>query len=327
MEEAALCGVAVTGIMLGVPLYHSIGNCRQGRVMSVHLFRWWLVCAVMIALGLVMAILFGCSILLLANLPPPKLSPVSTSCKILSKDVDLRSAKICVVDNYIIVPSRGRDYEGLSKFQCYFDYYWTSVFKVEYRPHASLVAVETAAESPKESLPQDCRPEFGDVWRAIERFQINEVYPCEYNPGNLLSVELTDRLVGNCSSNELLKPNLIFGQFQTLIAHQIMMFLSSSKTGMMFWRTALSVGLGFCYSVIVTAFTKLASFIRFRVFVADELSEVDILYFEAHLQALFLFVASMFSFFWLDADYEQHLDKVIEHFLISMHKVFFLKPR
>lgn len=44
--------------------------------------------------------------------------------------VDLRSVKICEVDNYITMPSSGRDYAGHSKFQCYFDYYWTSVIEV-----------------------------------------------------------------------------------------------------------------------------------------------------------------------------------------------------
>lgn len=99
MEEAAFCGVVVTGIMLGVPLYHSMENCRQGRVMTVHLFRWWLVCAVTIFSGLLVAILCGCSMLLLANLPPSKLSPVSSSCKILSKGISIISIHMWAFDN------------------------------------------------------------------------------------------------------------------------------------------------------------------------------------------------------------------------------------
>lgn len=78
--------------------------------------------------------------------------------------------------------------------------------------------------------------------------------------------------------------------------------MSSTKTGTMFWRTAFSVTLGFCYSVFATTITKLASFVRFRIFVGDGLSDADVLYFEAHLQALFLVVASMFSLLWVDDD-------------------------
>jgi hypothetical protein len=87
MEEAALCGVMVAGVMLGVPLWHSIGECRRGRMVSVHLFRWWIVCAFMLLLCFLGAILFACFVVLLSSLPPPNLSSVSTSCKILSTGI------------------------------------------------------------------------------------------------------------------------------------------------------------------------------------------------------------------------------------------------
>lgn len=62
-----------------------------------------------------------------------------------------------------------------------------------------------------------------------------------------------------------------------------MMFLSFFKIGMMFWWIVLLVGFGFCYFVIVIVFIKLVFFICFRVFVVDELLEVDIFYFEVYL--------------------------------------------
>lgn len=73
--------------MLGVPLWHSIGECRRGRMVSVHLFRWWIVCAFMLLLCFLGAILFASFVVLLSNLPPPNLSSVSTSCKILSTGI------------------------------------------------------------------------------------------------------------------------------------------------------------------------------------------------------------------------------------------------
>ncbi len=85
MEEPAFCGVIVAAIMVGVPLWHSIREGRQGRVVKLHLARWWLACALVLVVSLVMAILLGYSAFLLSTIPPAKLSLLSTSCKIISK--------------------------------------------------------------------------------------------------------------------------------------------------------------------------------------------------------------------------------------------------
>jgi hypothetical protein len=50
---------------------------------------------------------------------------------LLTTGVDLRSAKICEVDNLPYMQNSGLSQTCRSKFQCYFDYYWTSVFKVQ----------------------------------------------------------------------------------------------------------------------------------------------------------------------------------------------------
>jgi hypothetical protein len=85
MEEPAFCGVIVAVIMVGVPLWHSIREGRQGRVVKLHLARWWLACALVLVVSLIMAILLGYSAFLLSTIPPAKLSLLSTSCKIISK--------------------------------------------------------------------------------------------------------------------------------------------------------------------------------------------------------------------------------------------------
>jgi hypothetical protein len=203
MEEPAFCGVIVAVIMVGVPLWHSIREGRQGRVVKLHLARWWLACALVLVVSLIMAILLGYSAFLLSTIPPAKLSLLSTSCKIISKGVDLRSAKVCELKYVTHMPTiSSSGHTGRSKLRCYFDYYWTSVFKVEFRPHFSEAAVEAAAESPAEVLPIDCRPDFRTVWHAKERFQINEDYPCKYNPSNLQRVELVQNFTGNCTVEE-----------------------------------------------------------------------------------------------------------------------------
>lgn len=112
--------------------------------------------------------------------------------------VDLRFSKICEHNRY------GHRSTDSSQLWCYLDYYWASVFKVwlrpeiqfsgtslhaalncilmsllqvEYRPHLSKFPMQVAAETPREALPADCRPDFGDVWRLNEGYQVRSGLP------------------------------------------------------------------------------------------------------------------------------------------------------
>ncbi|XP_076936927.1 uncharacterized protein LOC143604278 [Bidens hawaiensis] len=70
------------------------------------------------------------------------------------------------------------------KFRCRYDYYWASVFEVEYtdhsgRPHTAF------AEALNEALPHDCRPIFYAALWAKDSFKnsrhmVNETYDCWY---------------------------------------------------------------------------------------------------------------------------------------------------
>ncbi|KAK4364751.1 hypothetical protein RND71_016109 [Anisodus tanguticus] len=111
-------------------------------------------------------------------------SPISlpSQCKIVSSSVDLRSSKVCELGllNYkakhVLYPSERK------KFRCRYDYYWASVFKVEYMDHSGQ-AILALAEAPNEALPSDCRPNFSGAWLTKDKFEVNKTYECWYTPG------------------------------------------------------------------------------------------------------------------------------------------------
>lgn len=112
-------------------------------------------------------------------------SPLSlpSRCRIVSSSVDLRTSKICELGliNYkakrVFYPSEKR------KFRCRYDYYWASVFEVEYRDHFSGQMLLGLAEVPKEALPSDCRPNFSTAWLTKHMLKVNETYDCWYSSG------------------------------------------------------------------------------------------------------------------------------------------------
>ncbi|KAI3703581.1 hypothetical protein L1987_73771 [Smallanthus sonchifolius] len=137
---------------------------------------------------------------------------VPCQCKIVSSNVDLRSAKVCELGllNYkakhVFYPSEKK------KFRCRHDYYWASVFEVEYtdhsgHPHTAFV------EAPSEALPLDCRPTFNAAWMAKDRFKVNETYDCWYTLGisklNLYYDEFLNCQADHPSTTEMLKRYLI----------------------------------------------------------------------------------------------------------------------
>ncbi|KAJ9134956.1 hypothetical protein P3X46_032189 [Hevea brasiliensis] len=108
---------------------------------------------------------------------------VPTQCRIVSSSVDLKSSKVCELGflnykaKYVFYPFER------SKFRCRYDYYWASVFEVEYKD-PSLGHTQLAfAEAPNEALPLNCRPSFGTAWLTKDRFKVNKTYECWYTIG------------------------------------------------------------------------------------------------------------------------------------------------
>ncbi|KAJ9537167.1 hypothetical protein OSB04_029900 [Centaurea solstitialis] len=137
---------------------------------------------------------------------------VPCQCKIVSSSVDIRSAKVCELGllNYkakhVFYPSEKK------KFRCRYDYYWASVFEVEYTDHSGHPHI-AFAEAPNEALPPDCRPTFNAAWMAKDIFKVNETYDCWYTLGisklNLYYDEIFNCQADHPSTIEMLKRYLI----------------------------------------------------------------------------------------------------------------------
>ncbi|CAA7395535.1 unnamed protein product [Spirodela intermedia] len=162
------------------------------------LFRGCFTVAFSLIVSCFLSFVFGILALLIGSSPGLQ-SPVSipSQCRIVSSGVDLRSSKVCELSlsnckaKYVLYPS------GKPKIQCHDDYYWASVFKVEYKEYFSGRMIRGVAESPKEALPIYCRPSFNGVWRTKNKFKVNETYHCKYSLGTFKADIYPDHLF-NC---------------------------------------------------------------------------------------------------------------------------------
>ncbi|KAJ0052285.1 hypothetical protein Pint_02588 [Pistacia integerrima] len=105
---------------------------------------------------------------------------VQTQCKIVSSSVDIRSSKVCELGVLNYKAKRVFYPFEKSKFRCRYDYYWASVFKVQYIDHSRGQIRFALAEAPNEALPVNCRPNFGAAWLTKDKFKVNETYECWY---------------------------------------------------------------------------------------------------------------------------------------------------
>ncbi|KAL3645788.1 hypothetical protein CASFOL_010968 [Castilleja foliolosa] len=140
--------------------------------------------AVVSSLSIFMVLLFSVLYVavLIGNLSIWSPISVHSRCRIVSTSVDLRSSKVCELGllNYkakhVFYP-----YER-KKYRCHYDYYWASVFKVEYIDHSGQARL-ALAETPNEALPYNCRPNFGAAWLTKDKFKVNGTYECWYTLG------------------------------------------------------------------------------------------------------------------------------------------------
>ncbi|XP_010918083.1 uncharacterized protein [Elaeis guineensis] len=145
--------------------------------------------------------LFGLVALLIETFSASSPVSVPSTCKIISSSIDLRSSKVCELGllNYkaehVFYPSEKR------RFRCHDDYYWASVFEVEYKEYFSGQIFHAVAEAPKQALPHDCRPSFGTAWSTKMKFKVNETYSCRYILGSQKADLYSDDLF-NCHSKE-----------------------------------------------------------------------------------------------------------------------------
>lgn len=157
-----------------------------------------------VALAFLIVLLLSFSVLYLAVLIGNLSiwSPISlqSRCKIVSSSVDLRSSKVCELGllNYkakhVFYPFERK------KYRCHYDYYWASVFEVEYIDHSGQ-ARSALAEAPNEALPDNCRPSFGAAWLTKDKFKVNETYECWYTLG-ISKVNIDNEGLFNCQAED-----------------------------------------------------------------------------------------------------------------------------
>ncbi|KAK8472160.1 hypothetical protein PHAVU_002G128700 [Phaseolus vulgaris] len=147
------------------------------------ILRWVLSIVFPFLLFLLIPFLVGLLILMFADFSIPNPISLPSQCKIVSTGVDIRSSKICELG---LLNYKAKDvfqHFERSKFRCRYDYYWASVFKVEYKDHFSGQTQVAFAEAPNEALPLYCRPNFGAAWLTQYKFKVNETYNCWYTSG------------------------------------------------------------------------------------------------------------------------------------------------
>ncbi|KAJ4729111.1 Exopolysaccharide production negative regulator [Melia azedarach] len=194
---------------------------------------------------------------------------VPSQCKIVSSSVDIRSSKVCELGllNYkakrVFYPFEG------SKFRCRYDYYWASVFKVEYVDQSLGQTRLALAEAPNEALPLNCRPNFGTAWLTKDKFKVNETYDCWYTLG-ISKVSLYRDGFFSCQAKDPSTVEMIRRYFILSMKMLQSWFASKRKSKYWKWETVVGVTTGFLTSLITISIARILqqmkSWILARVF-------------------------------------------------------------
>ncbi|KAL4564986.1 hypothetical protein LXL04_029066 [Taraxacum kok-saghyz] len=230
---------------------------------------------------------------------------VPCQCKIVSSNtrflagVDLKSAKVCELGllNYkakhVFYPSEKK------KFRCRYDYYWASIFEVEYTDHSGHPHI-AFAEAPNEALPPNCRPNFNAAWMAKDKFKVNETYDCWYTLGisklNLYYDEFFNCQADHPSMAEMIKRYII------LSTEMMMTWLSErgrAQGGRFRWEVVFGVITGFMTSLFTIVLGRMVYVLKSRIL---NMSRVKLVYL-VHLKRV-CFLVAYFSFVsWLAIQY------------------------
>lgn len=208
-----------------------------------------------VALAFLIVLLLSFSVLYLAVLIGNLSiwSPISlqSRCKIVSSSVDLRSSKVCELGllNYkakhVFYPFERK------KYRCHYDYYWASVFEVEYIDHSGQ-ARSALAEAPNEALPDSCRPSFGAAWLTKDKFKVNETYECWYTLG-ISKVNIDNEGLFNCQAEDPSTVEML--KRYSILSTRLLKSWFSSWGSVYLWRWDLIAGAvaGFIMSLLSVA--------------------------------------------------------------------------
>ncbi|KAF8107605.1 hypothetical protein N665_0119s0068 [Sinapis alba] len=206
---------------------------------------------------------------------------LASRCKIVSSSVDLRSSKVCGIGllnikaQHVFYPFE-RD-----KFRCRYDYYWASVFKVEYTDHLMGQTRLAFSEAPNEALPPECRPNFGAALLTKDNFKVNETYDCWYTLG-IPKIKLYRDGFFGCQPDDLSFTD-IFKQYAVLFSRLLQSWFSVNGRRK-YWRYDVIAGIvsGFSTSIITVFIVRILRhakswFPRACCSVRSKLSKVNVL--------------------------------------------------
>lgn len=200
---------------------------------------------------LTLFLLFFCLLylaVLIGNLSIWNPVSVASRCKIVSSSVDLRSSKVCELGLLNYKAKHVFHPRERKKYRCHYDYYWASIFEVEYSDHLGQARI-ALAEAPKEALPSYCRPNFGAAWLTKNKFKVNETYGCWYTLG-IPKVHIDQDGLFNCHAKD---PSTIemLRRYSILFTRILKSWLAG-EASIRIWRWDIIAGLltGFSTSLI-----------------------------------------------------------------------------
>ncbi|ESQ55457.1 hypothetical protein EUTSA_v10025843mg [Eutrema salsugineum] len=225
---------------------------KQKRVFSCLALKFCTVIVFSIVSFFFLSFLLGILVIFLSELWVSSSSysaSLASRCKIVSSSVDLRSSKVCGIGllnikaQHVFYPFE-RD-----KFRCRYDYYWASVFKVEYKDHLMGQTRLAFSEAPNEALPPECRPNFGAALLTKDNFKVNETYDCWYTLG-IPKIKLYQDGFFGCQANDRSFTD-IFKQYAVLFSRLLQSWFNG-KGRPKYWRYDVIAGIvsGFSTSII-----------------------------------------------------------------------------
>ncbi|KAL0727520.1 hypothetical protein Bca4012_023613 [Brassica carinata] len=246
---------------------------NQKRVFSSLALRFCTVIVFSIVSFFVLSFLLGVLVIILGELWVSSSSSASLAsrCKILSSSVDLRSSKVCGIGllnskaQHVFHPFE-RD-----KFRCRYDYYWASVFKVEYTDYLMGQTRLAFSEAPNEALPPECRPNFGAALLTKDNFK-----------AWIPKIKLYQDGFFGCQANDLSFID-IFKKYAVLVSKLLQSWFNG-KGRPKYWRYDVIAGIvsGFTTSIITVFIVRILSNAKSwvpRAFcsVKSQLSKVNVL--------------------------------------------------
>ncbi|XP_028756153.1 uncharacterized protein LOC114715449 [Neltuma alba] len=222
---------------------------------SIVALRWIVGLLLSILFFLSLPFLVGFTVVLSTNLSISNPISLPSQCKIVSSGVDIRSSKSC---NFGLPNYKAKHISHpfqRSKFRSYYDYYWASIFKVEYKDVLSGQTMYAFAEAPNEALPLYCRPNFGAAWLTQYKFKINETYNCWYTSG-VPKVRLDQHDIFGCHADEKSTMDTIRQYFTLTIEMVNSWSTGKARVKILKWEMIAGVVTGFSTSLISIALLR-----------------------------------------------------------------------